>query len=86
LKAGGAMPEAEDWRVAFEQAGSTRSSYSSSPSQSSRAPSPSMNGRALSRNSNYSDGDENGDVGASRRTPGRLQPPPPPNGSSIYKY
>lgn len=71
------MPEAEDWRVAFEQAGSMRSS---------RAPSPSMNGRALSRNSNHSDGDENGDLGSSRRIPGRLPPPPPPSGASMYKY
>lgn len=80
------MPESEDWRVAFEEAASTRSSYPSSPSRSSRGPSPSMNGRPSSRNSNYSDGDENGDVGSSRRTPVRRAPPPPPSGSSMYKY
>jgi dynamin GTPase len=86
-KGGGGMPEAEDWRVAFEEAGSTRSSYPSSPSsRSSRAPSPSMNGRPSSRNSNYSDGDENGDMGSSRRTPVRRAPPPPPSGSSMYRY
>lgn len=90
-KAGGGMLEAEDWRVAFEQAAIpdsvSRSSYSSSSSRSSRAPSPSTNGRALSRNANYNDYDENVDVGSSRRAPGRLPPPPPPppSGSSMYK-
>jgi dynamin GTPase len=77
------LPEAEDWRVAFEEAG-TRSSYPSSPSRSSRdarAPSPSLSGRASSRSS---DGDENGDVGSSRRTPVRRAPPPPPG--STYRY
>lgn len=85
-KPGGGIPEAEDWRVAFEEAG-TRSSFPSSPSRSSRdarAPSPSMSGRASSRNSNHSDGDENGDVGSSRRTPVRRAPPPPPG--STYRY
>lgn len=59
------IPEAEDWRVAFESAGSRSSSSrsSDSPLRSS-----------------------NGDVGASRRTPGRSAPPPPPNGGSMYKY
>lgn len=84
----GGMPDAEEWRVAFDRAGSSRSSYSSSPSRSSRAPSPSMNGRPSSRNSNYSDGDENVDVGSSRRIPGRRAPPPPPppGASSMYRY
>lgn len=79
------MPEAEDWRVAFEEAG-TRSSFPSSPSRSSRdvrAPSPSLSGRPSSRSS---DGDENGDLGSSRRTPVRRAPPPPPGGSSMYRY
>lgn len=59
------IPEAEDWRVAFESAGSRSSSSrsSDSPLRSS-----------------------NGDVGGSRRTPGRSAPPPPPNGGSMYKY
>ncbi|KAG0555995.1 hypothetical protein M758_11G017100 [Ceratodon purpureus] len=80
-KPGGGMPESEDWRVAFEEAGA-RSSFSNSPSRSSRdarAPSPSLSGRA-SRNGD----DENGDVGSSRRTPVRRAPPPPPG--STYRY
>ncbi len=78
------IPEAEDWRVAFEAAGSRSSSSrsSDSPSRSSRTDSP-MNGRA----SRSISGMENGDVGnASRRTPGRAAPPPPPTGGSMYKY
>lgn len=85
----GDTSDAAEWRVAFDQAGSSRSSYSSSTPRSSRAPSPSMNGLHSSRNSNYSDGDENGDVGSSRRTPGRRAPPPPPpppSAPSTYRY
>uniref|UniRef100_A0A7I4D6I6 dynamin GTPase n=1 Tax=Physcomitrium patens TaxID=3218 RepID=A0A7I4D6I6_PHYPA len=77
-KSDGGLPGAEDWRVAFQEAGS-RSSHSQSPSRSSRNESP-MHGR-----SSRSIGSENGDVGASRRTPARTPPPPPPGGG-MYKY
>lgn len=76
-KADGAVEGAEDWRVAFQEA-AVRPSQS--PSRSSRNESP-MNGRS-SRNINS----DNGDVGASRRTPGRTPPPPPPGSGSMYKY
>lgn len=83
-KSGGDILETEDWRIAFEEAANARPSFSRSPSQST---SPSMNGRISSQNSNYSDSEENGDVGnVSRRTPGRLPPPPPPTGAPVYKY
>lgn len=82
------MPEAEDWRVAFEEAATKKPSYSNSPSRSARSVSPLVaNGRHISRSSNHGDGDENGDAGSiSRRTPGRLPPPPPPTGAPMYKY
>lgn len=55
-----------------------------SPQPSPRSPSPSMNGQPPSRNSSYSDLEENDDTGIiSRRIPGRAAPPPPP---SMYKY
>jgi len=84
----GGMPEAEDWRVAFEEAATTKPSYSNSPSRTARSASPLVaNGRHISRSSNHGDGDENGDAGSiSRRTPGRLPPPPPPTGAPMYKY
>ncbi|CAM6022611.1 unnamed protein product [Sphagnum balticum] len=82
------LGETEDWRIAFEEAASGRSSssnYSRSPQPTSRSASPSVNGRPSSRNSNYNDYDENGDTGnVSRRIPGRAAPPPPP--TSVYKY
>lgn len=82
------LGETEDWRIAFEEAASGRSSssnYSRSPQTTSRSASPSVNGRPSSRNSNYNDYDENGDTGnVSRRIPGRAAPPPPP--TSVYKY
>jgi dynamin GTPase len=84
--------EVEDWRVAFEGAGTIRSSsssnHSSSPHKSRRAPSPSMNGHVPSRNGNHSDYKENGDVGNGNRrpTPGRRPPPPPPPGAPMYNY
>jgi dynamin GTPase len=80
--------EVEDWRVAFEEAGTVRSSssnHSSSSQKSSRNPSPAMNGRLSSHNGNHNDYEENGDVGnISRRTPGRRPPPPPPPGAPAY--
>jgi len=80
--------EVEDWRVAFEEAGTVRSSssnHSSSSQKSSRNPSPAMNGRPSSHNGNHNDYEENGDVGnISRRTPGRRPPPPPPPGAPAY--
>ncbi|KAH9549389.1 hypothetical protein CY35_10G016700 [Sphagnum magellanicum] len=85
--------EVEDWRVAFEGAGTIRpssssSNHSSSPHKSRRAPSPSMNGHVPSRNGNHSDYKENGDVGNGNRrpTPGRRPPPPPPPGAPMYNY
>ncbi|CAK9193656.1 unnamed protein product [Sphagnum troendelagicum] len=84
--------EVEDWRVAFDGAGTIRSSsssnHSSSPHKSRRAPSPSMNGHVPSRNGNHSDYKENGDVGNGNRrpTPGRRPPPPPPPGAPMYNY
>jgi len=85
--------EVEDWRVAFEGAGTIRpssssSNHSSSPHKSRRAPSPSMNGHVPSRNGNHSDYKENGDVGNGNRrpTPGRQPPPPPPPGAPMYNY
>jgi dynamin GTPase len=83
----GGPAETEDWRTAFEEAATVRSSsynYSNSPQPSPRSASPSMNGQPPSRNSSYSDLEENDDTGIiSRRIPGRAAPPPPP---SMYKY
>lgn len=87
--------ESEDWRVAFEEAGSDlRSSSSAHSSQraasSFRGPSPRrrespMRAASPQPRSSGNGYEENDDGGASRRAPGRLPPPPPPAGASVYR-
>ncbi|KAG0632286.1 hypothetical protein M758_1G317400 [Ceratodon purpureus] len=81
--------ESEDWRVAFEEAGSDLRSPSSA--HSSQRSASSLRGRespvraaspqVRSHRNGY---DENDEGGASRRAPGRM-PPPPPAGGSVYR-
>lgn len=70
----------EDWRVAFDSAANGPSDYSNSVADSPRISSSSNNGHSR----RLSDPGQNGDIHSSRRTPNRLPPPPP--GSSVYRY
>jgi dynamin GTPase len=70
----------EDWRVAFDSAANGPSDYSNSVADSPRISSSSNNGHSR----RLSDPGQNGDMNSSRRTPNRLPPPPP--GSSVYRY
>lgn len=83
---GSSTAAGEDWRVAFEEAGTDN--YRGSLDQnmigdSARLSSQGMNGGHSRR---YSDPEQNGDLGSSRRTPSRLPPPPPSGGAPVYRY